>query len=173
MERCTSTTRVFDGRILNFRVDNVLLDDGAEATREVVEHRGASVIIPLLDNSQVLLVRQYRYAIGKELLEIPAGTCDAGESPEHCAKRELQEETGFMCEELDKILECYVAPGYSTEKIHFYLARRLRRTQQKPDEDERISVEAVPLTKALAKVREGEICDAKTICALFRTLDFI
>jgi ADP-ribose pyrophosphatase len=173
MERCTSTTRVFDGRILNLRVDNVLLDDGAEATREVVEHRGASVIIPLLDNSQVLLVRQYRYAIGKELLEIPAGTCDAGESPEHCAKRELQEETGFMCEELEKILECYVAPGYSTEKIHFYLARRLRRTQQQPDVDERISVEAVPLTTALAKVRIGEICDAKTICALFRTLDFI
>lgn len=173
MERCTSTNRIFNGRILNLRVDNVLFADGAEATREVVEHRGASVIIPLLDNNQVLLVRQYRYAIGKELLEIPAGTCDAGESPQHCAKRELQEETGFMCEELEKVLECYVAPGYSTEKIHFYLARKLQKTQQLPDADERISVEAVPLMTALAKVREGEICDAKTICTLFRTLDFI
>lgn len=173
MERCTSTTRVFDGRILNLRVDRVLFDDGIEATREVVEHRGASVIIPLLEDKRVLLVRQYRYAIGKELLEIPAGTCDEGESPEDCAKRELQEETGFTCDDLEKVLECYVAPGYSTEKIHFYLARRLRRTQQDPDEDERISVEPVSIPEALAKIRNGEICDGKSICALFRTLDFI
>ncbi len=173
MERCTSTTRVFDGRILNLRVDRVLFDDGIEATREVVEHRGASVIIPLLEDKRVLLVRQYRYAIGKELLEIPAGTCDEGESPEDCAKRELQEETGFTCDDLEKVLECYVAPGYSTEKIHFFLARRLRRTQQDPDEDERISVEPVSIPEALAKIRNGEICDGKSICALFRTLDFI
>jgi len=173
MERCTSTTRVFDGRILNLRVDRVLFDDGIEATREVVEHRGASVIIPLLEDKRVLLVRQYRYAIGKELLEIPAGTCDEGESPEDCAKRELQEETGFTCDDLEKVLECYVAPGYSTEKIHFFLAKRLRRTQQDPDEDERISVEPVSIPDALAKIRNGEICDGKSICALFRTLDFI
>ena len=155
------------------RVDRILFDDGIEATREVVEHRGASVIIPLLEDQRVLLVRQYRYAIGKELLEIPAGTCDEGESPEDCAKRELQEETGFTCDDMEKVLECYVAPGYSTEKIHFYLARRLRRTQQDPDEDERISVEPVSIPEALAKIRNGEICDAKSICALFRTLDFI
>jgi ADP-ribose pyrophosphatase len=173
MERCTSTTRVFDGRILNLRVDRVLFDDGIEATREVVEHRGASVIIPLLEDKRVLLVRQYRYAIGKELLEIPAGTCDEGETPEDCATRELQEETGFTCDDMEKVLECYVAPGYSTEKIHFYLARRLRRTQQDPDEDERISVEPVSIPEALAKIRNGEICDGKSICALFRTLDFI
>ena len=173
MERCTSTTRVFDGRILNLRVDRVLFDDGIEATREVVEHRGASVIIPLLEDKRVLLVRQYRYAIGKELLEIPAGTCDEDESPEDCAKRELQEETGFTCDDLEKVLECYVAPGYSTEKIHFFLARSLRRTQQDPDEDERISVEPVSIPDALAKIRNGEICDGKSICALFRTLDFI
>ena len=173
MERCTSTTRIFEGRILNLRVDRILFDDGIEATREVVEHRGASVIIPLLEDQRVLLVRQYRYAIGKELLEIPAGTCDEGESPEDCAKRELQEETGFTCDDMEKVLECYVAPGYSTEKIHFYLARRLKRTQQDPDEDERISVEPVSIPEALAKIRNGEICDAKSICALFRTLDFI
>ena len=155
------------------RVDRVLFDDGIEATREVVEHRGASVIIPLLEDKRVLLVRQYRYAIGKELLEIPAGTCDEGESPEDCAKRELQEETGFTCDDLEKVLECYVAPGYSTEKIHFFLAKRLRRTQQDPDEDERISVEPVSIPDALAKIRNGEICDGKSICALFRTLDFI
>ena len=173
MERCTSTTRVFDGHILSLRVDEVQFDDGIKATREVVEHRGASVIIPLLENNQVLLVRQYRYAVGRELLEIPAGTCDDGESPDNCARRELQEETGFTCEEFEKILECYVAPGYSNEKISFYLAKGLKRTQQNPDEDERITVESLPIQKALAKIRNGEICDAKTVCALFRMLDFI
>jgi ADP-ribose pyrophosphatase len=173
MERCTSTTRVFDGRILNLRVDKVVFDDGSQATREVVEHPGASVIIPLLENNRVLLVRQYRYAAGKELLEIPAGTCNHGEPPEICAKRELQEETGFTCEELEKVLECYVAPGYSTEKIHFYLARRLRPIGQTPDEDERITVVPLSITEAIPKIRNGEICDAKTICAIFRLLDFI
>jgi len=173
MEGCTSTTRVFDGHILSLRVDEVQFDDGIKATREVVEHRGASVIIPLLENNQVLLVRQYRYAVGRELLEIPAGTCDDGESPDNCARRELQEETGFTCEELEKILECYVAPGYSTEKISFYLAKGLKRTRQNPDEDERIAVESLPIQTALAKIRNGEICDAKTVCAIFRMLDFI
>ncbi len=173
MERCTSTTRVFNGRILHLRVDKVVFADGLQATREVVEHPGASVIIPLLENNSVLLVRQYRYAVGRELLEIPAGTCNDGESPEVCAKRELQEETGYACEELEKILECYVAPGYSTEKIHFYLARRLSRIGQNPDEDERITVVPLSITEALSKIRTGEICDAKTICAIFRMLDFV
>lgn len=173
MERCTSTTRVFNGRILNLRVDKVVFHDGLQSTREVVEHRGASVIIPLLEDTRVLLVKQYRYAIGRELLEIPAGTLNDGEPPEICAKRELQEETGYACEELEKVLECYVAPGYSTEKIHFYLARRLRRTGQTPDEDERITVVPLSITEALSKIRNGEICDAKTICALFRILDFV
>lgn len=173
MERCTSTTKVFNGRILNLRVDKVILDDGLQTTREVVEHPGATVIIPLLENNRVLLVKQYRYAIGRELLEIPAGTRKDGESPEICAKRELQEETGYACEELEKVLECYVALGYSTEKIHFYLARRLRRIGQIPDEDERITVVPLPITEALSKIRTGEICDAKTICAIFRILDFV
>ena len=172
MERCTSTTKLFDGRILNLRVDKVVFDDGIQATREIVEHRGASVIIPLLEDNHVVLVRQYRYAVGKELLEIPAGTCDVGESPEDCAKRELQEETGYTCDDLEKVLECYVAPGYSTEKIYFYLARGLQKAERDPDDDERISVEQISISEALSKVRTGEICDAKTICALFRTLDF-
>ena len=164
---------MFDGRILKLRVDKVVFDDGLQATREVVEHRGASVIIPLLENKRVLLVRQYRYAISKELLEIPAGTCNEGEPPEICAQRELQEETGYACNDLEKVLECYVAPGYSTEKIYFYLARKLRKTELAPDDDERITVEPFSIAEVLSKIRNGEISDAKTICAFFRILDFV
>jgi len=133
----------------------------------------AAVIVPVIEENLIVFVRQYRYPIGAHLLEIPAGTCDEGEPPEDCARRELEEETGFKCEELEKILECYVAPGYSTEKLHFYLARKLTRTKQNPDPDENLSVEVISLASALEKIRGGEICDAKTICALHRTLDFI
>jgi ADP-ribose pyrophosphatase len=172
MEQCTSSKRIYEGRVINLRVDEVLLN-GRAAIREVVEHRGAAVIVPVIEENLIVFVRQYRYPIGADLLEIPAGTCDDSESPEDCARRELEEEAGFKCEKLEKILECYVAPGYSTEKLHFYLARKLARTRQNPDPDESLSVEVIPLPSALEKIREGEICDAKTICALHRTLDFI
>jgi ADP-ribose pyrophosphatase len=164
---------LYEGRILNLRVDRVTLENGRETTREIVEHRGAAAIVPLLDNGDVILVRQYRYAVGSDLLEIPAGTLEDGESPEKCAKRELEEETGYRCGELNKVLECVVAPGYSTERIHFYLARELTKAEMKTEEDERIKVENMPFRLALEKVRRGEIRDSKTVCGLFRTLDFV
>jgi len=173
MERSISTTRIYDGRAVKLRVDRVILEDGQPATREVVEHRGAAAIVPLLTDNQVVLVRQYRYPIGLELLEIPAGTLEINEAPYQCAMRELTEETGFACKELTKIFESYIAPGYSTEKIHFYLAKELTRSNAHPDEDERIKVEIIPLSAVLEKIRKGEICDAKTICAIFRTLDYV
>lgn len=172
LERCTSSSRLYEGRILNFRVDQVSLDDGKSTIREVVEHRGAVAIVPILAEERVVLVRQYRYAIGSDLLEIPAGTLEIGEVPETCARRELEEETGYRCKELTKILECYVAPGYSSEKIHFYVAKKLEQSVMKTEEDERIKVEVLPITLALAKVRSGEIHDAKTVCGLFRALDY-
>jgi len=173
MEHTTRTNRIYDGRVLNLRVDTVTLENGLSTTREVVEHRGAAAIVPLHENKQIVLVRQYRYPISTELLEIPAGTLERGESPEKCARRELKEETGFKCDELTKISEIYIAPGYSTEKIHFYLAKKLVREHSNPDEDEHIKVEVIPLTEVLEKIRKGEICDAKTICAIYRTLDLI
>jgi ADP-ribose pyrophosphatase len=173
MERSISTSRIYDGRVVKLRVDKVILEDGQPATREVVEHRGAAAIVPLLTDNQVVLVRQYRYPIGLELLEIPAGTLEINEAPYQCAMRELTEETGFACKELTKISECYIAPGYSTEKIHFYLAKELTRSSAHPDEDERIKVEIIALPAVLEKIRKGEICDAKTICAIFRTLDYV
>jgi len=171
LERCTSTSRRYEGRILNLRVDEVQLSDGRSTTREIVEHRGAAAIVPLLGDDRVIFVRQYRYAVSEELLEIPAGTLERGENPEDCAMRELEEETGYKCGEMKKILECYVAPGYSTEKIHFYLAKKLVRSEMRTEEDERIKVEIMPIGLALDKIHRGEIHDAKTVCGLFRASD--
>ena len=166
MEQCTSTRRIYEGKVLNLRVDEVRLENGKSGRREVVEHHGAAAIVPLLDGGEVLLVRQYRYPIGSDLLEIPAGTLNAGEDPERCAVRELEEETGYKCREITKLTECYVAPGYSTEKIHIYLARGLTKTHTNMDEDEDISLQRLSFAEALRKIRAGEIQDAKSIVGL-------
>ncbi len=171
-EKCQASSRMYDGRVLNLRVDQVLLEDGTQSTREVVEHRGAVAIVPMLNNGHVLLVRQYRYPIGKELLEIPAGTLEIGEDPQTAAERELEEETGYKAEHVTKITEIYMAPGYATEKIHVYLATNLQRSKPQLDKDERIEIEPIPFSAALQKVRSGEICDAKTVCGLYRAEEF-
>jgi len=173
LENCTSSSRIYDGRVINLRVDKVVTENGIQTTREVVEHRGAAAIVPFLDTRNIILVKQYRYPITSDLLEIPAGTLEPGESPDHCAKRELEEETGYRCGQLTKILECYIAPGYSTEKIHFYLARELVRSSMNTEEDESISVQVTRIDEALEKIRRGEIRDAKTVCALYRAMDVI
>jgi len=163
---------VYRGRILNLRVDQVEFDDGKSTLREVVEHRGAAAIVPVLQD-KVVLVRQFRYAAGSELLEIPAGTLEQGENPEACARRELEEETGYKCDKLLKMFECFMAPGYSTEKIHFYLARNLRLSKMRTEDDERIQTELIPIAAAMERIRKGEIHDAKTICGLYRALEIL
>jgi ADP-ribose pyrophosphatase len=166
LEHRISTKRIYDGRVLNLRVDEVRFENGTVGIREVVEHLGAAAIVPILKGGEVILVRQYRYSIGSDLLEIPAGTLKANEAPEECAVRELEEETGYRCEEISKMTECYVAPGYSTEKIHIYLAKRLTKTETKMEEDESISLERYRFSEALEKIRTGEIRDAKSIVGL-------
>jgi nudix-type nucleoside diphosphatase (YffH/AdpP family) len=172
LERCTKSESVYRGRILNLRVDQVEFDDGKFTVREVVEHRGAAAIVPLLQD-KVVLVRQFRYAAGSELLEIPAGTLEQGEDPEACARRELEEETGYKCDELRKMFECFMAPGYSTEKIHFYLARNLEPSKMRTEDDERIQTELIPIAAAMERIRKGEIHDAKTVCGLYRALEIL
>jgi ADP-ribose pyrophosphatase len=154
-------------------VDQVEFENGKSTVREVVEHRGAAAIVPILDDDNVVLVRQFRYAADSNLLEIPAGTLEPDENPDDCATRELEEETGYRSGEVKKILECYVAPGYSTERIHFYLARRLVRTAMRTEEDERINVEIIPLADALQRIRLGHIQDAKTVCGLYRASELV
>ena len=173
MEHCTSSSRVYDGRILNLRVDQVMLRNGKTTKREVIEHRGAAAIVPIIEERNVVLVRQYRYAIATDLLEIPAGTMEQGEEPEECAVRELEEETGYRCKEIEKIMEIFSVPGYSTEEIHVYLAKGLVKSEMHTEEDEQINLEILPLENALGKIRSGEIRDAKSICALFRAAELL
>ena len=173
LERPKRSSRIYEGRILNLRVDEVELENQRKTVREVVEHRGAAAIVPLLDNNRILLVRQFRYAINSDLLEIPAGTLERDEEPETCATRELEEETGYRAEEISKILECYVAPGYSTEKIHFFLARGLTQARMHTEEDEVIKLEILTLEDAFQRLRSGRIQDAKTACGLYRLRDLL
>ena len=155
------------------RVDRVMLDDGKTATSEVVEHRGAAAIVPIIEGNNVILVRQYRYAVTTELLEVPAGVVEQGEAPEKCAARELEEETGYKCNDIKKIMEFFPAPGSSTEKIYIYLAKGLTKTEMRTEEDERINVDIMPIEAALQKIRSGEIQDAKSICGLFRVAELL
>ncbi|MGQ9512689.1 NUDIX domain-containing protein [Thermodesulfitimonas sp.] len=159
----------FRGKILNVRVDRVLLPDGRISTREVVEHSGAVAIVPLTETLEVVMVRQYRHPVGRELLEIPAGKIEAGEEPEACARRELAEEVGLKARRLELIGRFYPTPGFANELTHLYLARDLIPGTAAPDDGEFLEIVRLPFTEALAMALRGEICDAKTICGLLLT----
>lgn len=166
VEELLRSEKVFDGRLIALRKDTVRLPNGRESTREVVVHPGAVAIVPMLDDRKVILVSQYRHAVGKTLMEIPAGTLHPDEKPEDCALRELREETGYIAGRLEKLLSLYLAPGYSTELIHLFLAEDLRPAKSETDEDEFIELVIVPLDEAVVKILKGEIQDAKTVAAL-------
>lgn len=163
-ERTLDSKRIYDGRIVSLRVDTVELPDGKEARREIVEHRGAVAIVPLLDSREVVMVRQYRQAAGEILLEIPAGTLGQGEDPEDCARRELIEETGYKAAEMIKLFSSYLSPGYSNEMLHTYLATGLSENPGVQDEDEFVEVVRIDLDDVMEMIRRGEIKDAKSIC---------
>jgi len=163
---------VFEGKVVNLRVDTVRIPSGREATREVVEHRGAVAMVPLLDDGRVVLVRQFRQAVGEVLLEIPAGTLNAGEEPDECARRELREEIRYEPAKLEEMFASYLAPGYSSEMLHVFLATELTPAEGETDEDETVEVEILPLDKAVEMIRTGEIKDAKTICGLLLARDW-
>jgi ADP-ribose pyrophosphatase len=165
-EKVVSSRLVYSGKIIRLRKDAVVVAGRNRATREILEHPGSVGIVGLLDDGKVLLIRQFRLATGKTIWEIPAGTMEAGEKPEGCAKRELLEETGYAAGVLDHLFDCYLAPGYSTEMMHLFVATSLERHEQQTEEDEHISVRHVSPAAALRKIRTGEIVDVKTIAAL-------
>ena len=170
-ERAVARRDVYDGRIVQLHVDEVELPNGHRTTREVVEHSDAVVVLPVDRSGRALLVRQYRYPIGRDLLEAPAGGIDPGESPEQAAQRELQEEIGYRAGRLDGLGAFWTAPGFCTEYMYAYLARDLSPSSLPPDEDEDIVVERHSLDSIREMIRDGRIVDAKTIAAFWMALD--
>jgi ADP-ribose pyrophosphatase len=166
IEERIASQMIYSGRLVNLRVDRVRLPFGKEATREVVEHRGAVGLVPLDEQGRVLMVRQYRVPASRVLLEIPAGTLEEGEDPLACAQRELQEETGYAADCLEPLAAFYSAPGFCTEYLHIFRATGLRNNPRRADVDENIVLERVHLCEALDMVRRGDICDAKSIIGL-------
>jgi ADP-ribose pyrophosphatase len=158
------------GRVFDLTVESITLPNGVHLDLEIIRHPGASAIVPLSADNEVFMLKQYRHAVGGTLWEIPAGTLDADEAPLDCAKRELAEETGLKAESWESMGAVTPVPGYSDERIHLFLARRLTPSVQSLDPDEIIEVHSIPLKKVVEMILSGKIEDAKTIAAIFRAL---
>lgn len=166
-EKQLSTQNVFDGVLLHVFKDKVKLPDGSTSIREYIKHPGAAVMIPIMENGNIVFERQYRYPLGMELMELPAGKIDAGENPVDSARRELLEETGYEANSLKKLGKLHPCIGYSDEVIHIYMAEELTFHEEQQDKDEFIETFEMTLADALESVRTGKITDAKTMIGLF------
>ena len=164
--------KIYEGRLLKLREDTVEFSSGIKSKREIVEHPGAVAVIALTEEKEMVLVRQFRTAVGGVLLEIPAGVPKAGESAEDCARRELEEETGFHAKKVRKIWEGFASPGYSNELIKFCLAEEMTLMSQKTDEDEFIEVDLVDIDACVDMLKNGKIKDNKTMIGIM-IADFV
>lgn len=156
----------YRGRAVGFRVDEILLPNGRRADREYMDHPGAVAAVPFLDKRTIVLVRQYRYPIGRLTWELPAGKLDKGEHPLRCVRRELKEETGYTARRLRHLMTYFPAPAFSNERIHIYLAEGLIPGKISLDEDEFLRAAAIPFQTALDWTLSGRIRDSKTVIAL-------
>lgn len=167
-EKKLNSRTVFDGKILKLQVDEVELPDGKKSVRECVRHSGGAAVL-LVNENKVLLVKQFRYLYGKAVYEIPAGKLNAREATSVAAARELEEETGYRAD-LKPFLKLYPSPGYTDEVIHIFYAEKFSFVGQRLDDGEFLNCEFVPLDKAAAMVEGNEICDAKTVAAIYKFL---
>ena len=157
---------VYQGRAFSVRVDQVEIKPGVISWLDIIDHPDAVTILPLDDEGQIWFIRQYRHSAGEVLLELPAGTLKPGEDPAEAANRELQEEIGMRAEHLEELSTFWLAPGYSTELMHVYLATGLSASQLQQDEDEDITIEKIPVAQAPALAVSGRLRDAKSLAAV-------
>jgi ADP-ribose pyrophosphatase len=171
-EKTVSSRKIFAGRAFNVRVDTVTTADGGQSTREIVEHAACIAAVPQDTNGDILLVRQYRKAPERELLEIPAGGIDPGEDPEAAVKRELQEEIGYLPGSVARLGGYYSSPGFCTEYLYLYLATGLKPSRLYAEDTPGIEVVRVKPRQVLKMIRSGEICDSKSVAGLLYFLDY-
>ena len=167
-EKKLTSRQVFDGVVVKLFVDEVMLPDGKKSIREIVRHPGAVCVIPVTDEGEVIMVRQFRYAFEEVLLEVPAGKLEPGEDPLSAALRELEEESGVVAENVEYIGELYTTVAIFDEKIHMYLATGLTYKNAHPDDGEFLEIEKIPLSVLVEKVMNGEIKDSKTQIAILK-----
>jgi ADP-ribose pyrophosphatase len=167
-EKTIKSEEIFTGKIISLHLQDVELPNGKQTKREIIKHPGAVAIIALTDENKVVMVEQYRKALERSIVEIPAGKLEKGEDPEYCARRELEEETGYECNSLELLTSFYTSPGFANEIVHVYLAKGLTKKENAAslDEDEFVNLEELTLEEAVAYVTEQKIFDAKTIFAV-------
>ena len=171
-EKTLSSQLIYDGRVVKLRVDTVRMPSGRETRREIVEHSGCVAIVAIDADDNVLLVNQFRKAVEKELLEIPAGGIDPGEDPVTTVRREMQEETGYLPQKVERLGGFYSAPGYCTGYLHLYLATALTPSQLYAEDTESIRLVRVPISQIHSLIAPGSICDAKSIAGLLTFLEY-
>jgi len=157
---------IYSGKVVVLNLETVPLPTGAQVELEIVRHPGAAAVVPLKPDGTVVLIRQYRHAVGGFIYEIPAGKLDPGEDPLVCAARELEEEVAYRAERFELLASIFTAPGFTDEVIHIYLAKGLTPGLQRLDEDEVLDIVEFPLDKAMSMIQSGEIRDAKSIIGL-------
>lgn len=167
-EKTVEQKYIYKGKVVTLRVDSVELPNGKPGTREVIEHRGAVAVVPLTDERELVLVRQYRYPFSTTVWEIPAGKLDPGETPLECGKRELLEETGATAQNYIDLGLYYPTPAYCCEQIHLFGATGLTFTAQSLDEDEFLEVKKFPLEQVVEMIKHNEIPDGKTQAAVLK-----
>lgn len=161
-----STEQIYKGSLLDVRRDEITLPNGKTSTREYIKHPGAACIIPVLPDGKIALIKQYRYPVQTEMIELPAGKLDPGEEPEDCARRELEEEIGYSANKLIFVCNIHPAIGFASEKMWIYLAEDLVKTTENTDHDEFLEIMPTSLAEAVKMVWDGKITDVKTIIGL-------
>jgi ADP-ribose pyrophosphatase len=173
VEKTLSSEEIYQGDYLKYRKDTVLLPNGKEATRDIIEHPGAVAIVAVTSDNELILVEQYRKAVDMELLEVPAGKLEKNEHPYDCAFRELEEETGYKAKNMKYLCDYHMLPHFSDAKIYFYLADKLTKVEAHRDFDEFINVKLIPMEEAKKRVYKGLFGDAKTAIALMHYFNML